>query len=282
MNDYEDSTMRYLALVNLSVLTCTLACTIALAQDADTGRVVVPARNTTRARKVDVNVMGGGITVKAYNGKEVIVETKDVAQGNRRQREEKAPPGMHRIDGPTRGLSVEEENNVITVRVPGPQHGSLTISVPPDTNLSLRTMNGAIHVEGVKGEIAVDTLNGAIELANVSGSVLANTLNGKMSVVMDAVDAGKALSFTSMNGTIDVTLPANFKSTLKMRTDHGAIYSDFDVQPGQGGTITQKNDTPDGKFRVKVDRTLSGTINGGGAETTLKTYNGTIYLRKKK
>ena len=44
------------------------------------------------------------------------------------------------------------------------------------------------------------------------------------------------------------------------------------------------NNTADGKFVVKIDRdrTLTGTINGGGPEATFKTFNGTIYIRKKK
>ena len=46
--------------------------------------------------------------------------------------------------------------------------------------------------------------------------------------------------------------------------------------------LFRSNDTPDGKFKVKMDRTITGTINGGGTEATFKTYNGTIYLRKKK
>jgi DUF4097 and DUF4098 domain-containing protein YvlB len=106
-------------------------------------------------------------------------------------------------------------------------------------------------------------------------------MNGTIKVTMDSVDANKPLSFSSMNGTIDVTLPVDFKANVKLRTDHGEIYSDFDFKLG-GGAITQKNDTPDGKFKVKMDRTITGTINGGGTEATFKTYNGTIYLRKKK
>jgi DUF4097 and DUF4098 domain-containing protein YvlB len=142
-------------------------------------------------------------------------------------------------------------------------------------------LNGEIAVEGVKGELDVSSHNGKIDLTNVSGSVLANTMNGAMKVTMDSVDPNKPLSFSSMNGTIDVTLPADFRANVKLRTDHGSIYSDFDFQLG-GGAITEKNDTPDGKFKVKIDRTITGTINGGGTEATFKTYNGTIYLRKKK
>ena len=268
---------RNSALLGMTLMMCSLA----LAQDTGE-RVVVPARNTTQPRKVDVNLMGGSITVKAYAGKEVIVEARGSSGRPEREREpDKAAEGLRRLDLPARGLSVEEENNVVTVRMQRSQRGELVISVPPDTSLKLHTMHGEITVEGVKGELDINSMNGRITLANVSGSVLANTMNGTMKISMDAVDANKPLSFSSMNGTIDVTLPADFKANVKLRTDHGEVYSDFDFKLG-GGAITQKNDSSDGKFKVTMDRTITGTINGGGTEATFKTYNGTIYLRKKK
>src|ERR1017187_7650666 len=127
---------RNSALIGLTLMVCSFG----LAQDANGERVVVPARDTTHARKVDVSVMGGSITVKAYSGKEVIVE----AGGGRHSRRDadKAPDGMHRLDLPERGLSVEEANNVVTVRMENMSHGDLVISVPPDTSLKLRNLNG--------------------------------------------------------------------------------------------------------------------------------------------
>ena len=265
-----------------------LVCSLGLAQDTGSERVVVPARNTTHARKVDVSLMGGSITVKSYAGKEVIVEARAGAGKVKpdkvkpgKETDDKAAEGMRRLDLPARGLSVEEENNVVTVRMHNAQHADLVISVPPDTSLPLRNLNGETAVEGVKGELDVNSNNGKITLTSVSGSVLANTLNGTIKVTMDSVDANKPLSFSSLNGTIDVTLPADFKANVKLRTDHGEVYSDFDFKLGPG-VITQQNDTADGKFKVKMERTITGTINGGGTEATFKTYNGTIYLRKKK
>ena len=267
---------RNSALIGLTLMVCSFG----LAQEPNGERVVVPARDTTHARKVDVSLMGGSITVKSYTGKEVIVETRAGA-GNRTRRDtDKAADGMRRLDL-SRGLSVEEEDNVVTVRMQQAQHADLVISVPPDTSLKLRNLNGEIAAEGVKGELDINSNNGKITLTNVSGSVLANTLNGTIKVTMDAVDPGKPLSFSSLNGTIDVTLPADFKANVKLRTDHGDVYSDFDFKLS-GGAITQQNDTADGKFKVKMERTISGTINGGGTEATFRTYNGTIYLRKKK
>jgi hypothetical protein len=272
---------RYGALMGITLAVCSMG----VAQDTGVERVVVPARNSTHPRKIDVNLMGGSITVKAYNGKEVIVEatgSSDKEKEKNKGREDRRADGLRRLDLPTRGLNVEEQDNVVTVRMQMPHRGSgVTISTPPDTALTLHTMGGSIDVEGVKGEIDVESMNGRISLNHVSGSVLAHSMNGGMSVVMDSVDQSKPISFSTMNGTIDVTLPAAFKANAKLRTEHGEIYSDFDFKLG-GGVITQKNDTSDGRFKVAMDKTITGTINGGGSEATFKTYNGTIYIRKGK
>ena len=272
---------RYLALTGMILVLCAGVS----AQDSGSERVVVPARNSTRPRKVDVNQISGSITVKAYAGKEVIVEAaashgkgKVKEKENARDAAARAD-GLHRLDAP-RGLRVEENDNLISVRVPG-RSAELTISVPADTSLTLHTMSGKIEVDGVKGEFDLNSMNGPITLNNISGSVLAHSMNGTIKASLDSVDQSKPLSFSTMNGAIDVTLPADLKSNVKLRTDHGAIYSDFEFKLGPG-LITQNNNTADGKFRVRLNSTISGAINGGGVEATFKTYNGTIYLRKKK
>ena len=264
---------RTLALLGLTLAVCSLAC----AQDAAGDRVVVPARNTNHPRKVDASLLHGSITVKAYAGKEVIVETHGAGTVSQSDR---TVDGLRRLDFPPRGLTVEEEDNVVTVRMPSNHSGNLVISVPADTSLKVHSLHGEISVEGVTGEIDADSLHGAVTLTNVSGNVLAHSLNGAIKATMDRVDSTKPMSFSTLNGNIDVTLPADFKANVKLTADHGEIYSDFDFK--LGGSITQRNDTSDGRFRVRIDRTLNGTINGGGAEATFHTYNGTIYIRKKK
>ena len=266
-----------LALLSITLTVGSLAC----AQEAAGDRVVVPVRNTTHPRKVDASLMHGSITVKTYAGKEVIVETRGSANSSP-DKPDRTPDGLKRLDFPARGLNVEEEDNVVTVRMnmSSGRGGDLVISVPADTSLKLHTLHGEIAVDGVRGELEVDSLHGAVTLANVSGTVVAHSLNGAIKVSMDSVDAAKPLSFSTLNGSIDVTLPADFKANVKLTADHGEIYSDFDFK--LGGSITQRNDTSDGKFRVRIDRTLTGSINGGGAEATFHTFNGKIYIRKKK
>ena len=48
------------------------------------------------------------------------------------------------------------------------------------------------------------------------------------------VTPNREMAFTSLNGTVDVTLPAATKANLRLRSSNGEIYSDFDVQLSQG------------------------------------------------
>lgn len=261
---------RIFALTGITLGVCWLA--------GAQGRLVVPSRNSTQPRKVDAANANGSITVRTYDGKEVIVESGSI------RRELRAPEGMRRIDIPTRGLEVEEQDNVITVRDHGPGGGeSMTITVPVDTSLHLRSNNGSIRVEGVHGEIDVETHNGSIRLFNVSGSVLASTNNSRIEAAMDRVDPSKPSAFSSLNGSIDVTLPQDLKANLKLTTDNGSIFSDFDVNVSPGRATTEPNNSEGPRYRVRFDRIVQATINGGGgADLTFRSANGSITIRKKK
>jgi DUF4097 and DUF4098 domain-containing protein YvlB len=270
---------RILALCGMVVVSCALM----PAQEGE--RVVVPARNSSRPRVVNVSTMNGGITVKTYEGKEVIVEAKGTSERRRRE-ERSAPEGLKRLELPGRsGLEVEEDENEINVRIPHSGSGDITLTVPVNTALKLKCINGGtIVVDGVNGEVDANNLNGAIKLTNISGSVIAHSLNGAVTVSMNRVDAGKPLSFSTLNGSIDVTLPADLKANLKLRADNGDIYSDFDIKfdAGSSKPITENSAGNNGRFRVRFDKTIYGTLNGGGPEVSFITSNGRISIRKKK
>jgi len=252
-----------------------IVCAMVFAQGATGDRIVVPARDTSHPRVVNCSMQTGAITVKTYSGKEVIVEGEASVSHD-------APQGMKRIGGSVRGLEVVEEDNVITVhRHPGGT-GNVTITAPVDTSLKLRTLTGGINVDGVHGEVDVHTLNGHITLTNISGTVTADSQNGPIKVAMDSVDPGKPLAFSTLNGLVDLTFPPDLKANLTVKSNHGAVYSDFEVTLGGSRAITEKNGSADGQFRIRMDNTIRGSINGGGVDLTIRTLNGGVYIRKKK
>ncbi len=78
------------------------------------------------------------------------------------------------------------------------------------------------------------------------------------------------MSFTTLNGSIDVTLPSDLKATLRMRADNGDIYTDFDLLMRGNNNRSQHN-----------RNSIEGTVNGGGAQIQIHTVNGKILVRKK-
>jgi DUF4097 and DUF4098 domain-containing protein YvlB len=254
-------------------------CGLAGAQDTTGDRVVVPARNTSRARVINCNVANGNITIKTHIGADVIIEE---PSGTRAAGPAGARDGMKRLDVPLRGLEVVEDDNVITVRNRFGGRGNLVITVPADTSLHLKSMNGGVNVDGVHGEVSVHTLRGHITLDHISGTVTADSLNGPIHVVMDAVDASKPMAFSTLNAPIDVTFPPDLKADLAVKAIRGPVYSDFDVTLGARHPITEKSDSSDMRFVIRIDRNIAATINGGGAQLTFRTLNGAVYIRKKK
>jgi hypothetical protein len=61
----------------------------------------------------------------------------------------------------------------------------------------------------------------------------------------------------------------------------GEVLSDFDVQlrPAPPATVTD-NRRGGGRFQIEVNKSIYGTINGGGPEIEMRTFNGNVFLRK--
>jgi len=258
---------RTLALTGMTIAVCALA----WAQD---NRVVVPSRNGVRPRIVEANLVHGSITVTGGSGSDVTAELPGARTQQRPDRN--VPPGMHRIDLPARNaITATENGDVVRISVGMSTEGrGLLITVPANTSLRVHTTHGEVTVTGVHGEIDAASIHGDITLTNVGGTVLSNTVHGTIKVTMDQVDQSKPLSFSTLNGNIDVTLPSSVRMNLKMKTDRGDIWSDFDVKLTGGGAVN-------GMTRLNADRTLRGTINGGGVEASFYTLNGRIMVRKK-
>jgi len=153
------------------------------------------------------------------------------------------------------------------------------------TGLTLSNVSFAIAklVPGVNGEIDINNINGPVTLRSVSGNTLVHTVNGDIDVVLARVAADKPMSFSTMNGDIDVTLPGDVKANLKMKTEQGEVYSDFDIDMTRQPARSEASEkTEQGKYRITFDKSLYGVINGGGQEMGFNTFSGDIYIRKKK
>ncbi|HKO04205.1 MAG TPA: hypothetical protein VJW51_05635 [Candidatus Acidoferrales bacterium] len=264
-------------------------------------RVTVNLSDPSRPGTLKAGLLNGSIFVKGYEGKEIVVEARVRAGSSRGRRlrdeseddtlpgnaagESGAPSsqGMKRLQVAATGLTVEEENNQVRVSTDSINRAiDLTITVPRQTSLVLHTVNGGnIEVSGITGDVDVNDINGSVKLDHISGSAIAHALNGAVRVVFDRV-AQKPMAFSSMNGAIDVTFPPDLKANLTIKSDRGDIFSDFDVQMQAGvpRQIVEDGRSHGGAYRVKIDKSIHGTIGGGGPEIQFTNFNGSIYIRK--
>ena len=238
-------------------------------------RITVPLRDPSRPAHVKVITVNGSISIKAHSGKEVLVDTDQPGARTR-----PAPNGMKEILGGFGDLTVEEENNVVTVK-PHQPNGSCVVLVPENSSVQLKSVNAReLRIEGIAGEINAETVNGSIFITSASGPVVAHSLNGRITATLKQIASGKPMSFSTLNGRIDLTLPPSAKADLKIHNQRGETFSDFDLNITT--SVSRKESGRDGgpKYRLNLERTIVGQINGGGPEIALRSMNGTVFIRK--
>lgn len=270
-------------------------------------QLTVPLSEAGKPYKLNVGLTNGSIKIVGYEGKDIVIDA-EASDGKKRVNEkdkdkaginvntnintninsskDKENSGMKRLLSAGGGmeLSAEEKNNLVTIHSDSWKRSiNLTIKVPQNGGiLKISTVNnGDIEISNINGEMEVENVNGHVRLTNISGSVVANTVNGNMVTVFKSVDPKAPMAFTTLNGKVDVTLPADAKANLKMKSDRGEVFSDFDVAVDK--TVPKVNRTSEkGLYKLNIEDWVQGKINGGGPEMLMKTMNGNIYVRKAK
>jgi hypothetical protein len=274
-------TIRQLACVAVLCMGVVSIAPVAARQAAGPGeQVTVPLSDPSKPGSIDVSLVQGSITVRGSNRKDVLV----IAHPEADRPSRRADPDANGLRGipQTAGFRITEEANRIKVSADSPNRSvTFEIQAPSHSNLKLSTVNGGeILVENIDGDIDVGNTNGGITLNSVGGAVNAGTTNGSVRATMTRVAPQKEMAFTSMNGTVDVTLPASTKANLRMRSNNGDVYSDFDVQLAASAPVVEENRNGNGRFRISRNRSIVGAINGGGPEVELRTFNSNVYVRK--
>jgi hypothetical protein len=271
-----------------------LLCASALAQSS--GEIPVPLSDPAKRGKLKAHLNSGSITIKGTARKDILVkysassdddhdhddDDDDDDDDDRNNRSDRS--GLKKIASGTMDLEVSETSNFVKVSSDSwNKKMDLEIEVPTGMDLQVHTYNdGDLNISNIQGEVELTNYNGEITAMNISGSVVATTYNGEIKVTFDKVTEGAPMSFATYNGDIDLSFPATFKGTLKMKTQQGEILSGFDMTLAKPTPVaTTPASGGRSGYKVKIDEWVKGDINGGGAEFIMKTYNGDILIRKK-
>jgi DUF4097 and DUF4098 domain-containing protein YvlB len=157
------------------------------------------------------------------------------------------------------------------------------VTVPRESDLDLRSRDGNLRVNDVRGNLQLESNDGDIRLRNAEGLLHANTHDGNVSIDgrfdllnirtgdgnIDAkVSAGQSpqpgWTLRTSDGNIRLTLPDNFAADLNAHTGDGSIRVDF--------PMTKSGSTE--------EHTARGKINGGGISIDLQTSDGDVRVEK--
>jgi DUF4097 and DUF4098 domain-containing protein YvlB len=179
------------------------------------------------------------------------------------------------------------------------------ITVPIESELSVRTDSGNVTVDSVHGDMTFDTVGANLQLSDVNGYMVVKTIDG--SLVCNRC-AGK-LEANSISGNVQMIQPA--LDSVRVQTSSGNIFFDgsflsrgiyimknfsgtievhfssndsFDVNASslKGDVINQATFKPDTHgtphAASKWGHSLFGTMNDGHAKVELSSFSGTIKI----
>ena len=126
-------------------------------------RIAVPLTDPSRPAVLEIALFMGDIHVEAYDGNEVVI-TADAPVRNTDEPEKPRDDGLKLIQSSTLGLTVEEDDNTVSVRMDfSPKTVDLEIRVPRRTSVHASLVNG--------GDVEVVGVDGVHELSNVNGDI---------------------------------------------------------------------------------------------------------------
>ncbi|MEM9291427.1 MAG: hypothetical protein AAGD01_07085 [Acidobacteriota bacterium] len=184
-------------------------------------------------------------------------------------------------------LEVSEENNRITVRSPLREAGFwgayLEIYVPRRTSLLAgMERGGEILAQGLVGDHEVENLNGSIELLDCGGSAVVTAANGSVTASFHQVNPDGALSMVSMNGSIDLAVPADLDADLWVRTANGGLETELPIALAEADSPQLKwleeVDSANPDLRQKAPRLRLARLGLGGVPVYLFSANGSVLL----
>jgi hypothetical protein len=194
------------------------------------------------------------------------------------------PSGAKSLPGGTFQLDVDENDNTISVDSDW-DSGRLDIvaKVPRRANLDLSTANESeIIVRDIVGTLQLENANGPISATNINGSLIAESVNSSITATFAGIDASGAVSLTSMNGDVTLTLPAKAGAELRIDSGRGEIESEFELDVKPSKPVIQRDERTAGRegVSVRVEQVIVATVNGGGPVIRIKTLNGDLRIKK--
>ena len=141
------------------------------------------------------------------------------------------------------------------------------VHVPDHARLDgVTSVNGEIRIAGTDGNINASTVNGNLNVKDAARDLKLATVNGAAAASMTRLEGKQSVSFSAVNGELDLTLPEDANARFSVTTLNGNITSDFP-------SLKPKHEV--------VGRSLKASLGNGSARVNVNAVNGVVKLLKR-
>lgn len=225
-----------------------------------------------------VNVNDGSVTIRAWDRKEIEARVTTVRW--------KIPSEVQVVEhqsGDRVELEVRMPHRMFTLNFGQRTSIQVELRVPREIRSDIRTGDGSIIAENLRGETRLSTGDGRIEATSLDGTLDAQTGDGRI-VIRGRFDM---LNLHTGDGSIEaeVNNGSRITSEWSVRTGDGhvtlrlpaSLSADLDVHTGDGHI---QSDLPVTVSGSRNEHELRGKLNAGGPPLIVRTNDGSIRLER--
>ncbi len=206
--------------------------------------------------RISISNISGNVSVRGYNGSEVIVT--GIKKGRDMDKLE--------IEDGSTGNSVE-----LGVRYPKDCNCEASVNFEVQVPRSVRfeydrisSVSGNVELSDVAGKVEASSVSGNVRVKEVSGQVSASSVSGNVEVDVNQLDGSDNLKFSSVSGNVNVRMPQSLDASIDMSTFSGDLASDFPVE------IKKK--------KYGSGSSATGRLGSGSRQLSMKSVSGNVHL----
>lgn len=205
---------------------------------------------------ISISNVSGNVSVRGYNGSEVIVTA--IKKGRDMDKLE--------IEDESTGNSVE-----LGVRYPKECNCDASVNFEVQVPRSVRfeydrisSVSGNVEISDVTGKVEASSVSGNVRVKEASGHVSASSVSGNVDVDVNQLDGSDDLEFSSVSGNVNVRMPSSLDANVDMTTFSGGLTSDFPVE------IKKK--------KYGSGSSAHGRLGSGSRQLSMKSVSGNVNL----
>jgi hypothetical protein len=279
--------LKQTAVVTLALATCLASAAIAESRKEYRFNVGPNAN-------ISVDTQYGAISVKPGSSSQVVITA--ISQSDKTE-----------VDNQQRGNRIEIDSHLL----PGADSQSgrvdYELQIPPDATLSLRSSNGPLSAENLKGDLTFegtdavvnvhnvsnghlhvttirgpitlsDVSNGHVEISSISGTVTMKSVTGPFvrascgrgTIFYDGdFGSGGDYKLSTHSGDIEAIVPANTSADFSVHSILGKVHNELDLIPQHYRYVPEQG------------RSFFGTVGQAASKVVLHSFSGKIRLKQR-